>query len=207
MSSSKMEEDTLDDNAFKFESLQTTSADPTEEQQLNRRAFLHSTLGASVVGGIIVAGCLTDSASAQSTSNDSGIWFKADFLTRVCDAIKVIRIEADKFVFCLAGGGTNPTLVPDVTKAYFERLANDAIEFNRIRGISLAGIKKISFTKDPLPGGVMLETLNEGLFKQLQRPGCEVILISAEDESCLCSWCYFGCEEDISMPGLIITPQ
>jgi len=173
------------------------NGDSSQDQHVNRRGFLQSALGASVAGGIIAATGLPETASAQTgPPSATGIFYKARLVTRICDELRAIDIEADLFVFCLAGG-EDPTIVQDQVRAYFERLANEAIEFNRIRGISLEGLRKISFTKDMVPGGVLLEELNEPLFAQLSRKKGQRLMVSVEDASCQCSWCYTGTSEGL----------
>ena len=140
---------------------------PVTGPSVNRRKFLHTAAGAAVAGGILAAGGLTENAAAQTArEQDSGVWYRAKVLTQLCDQTRAIDIEADQFTFCAAGGGKNPGIVPDVTKAYFDRLTNQMIDLMRLRGISVTNLQKVTFSQTLPEGGQVLSTLNEDALRE-----------------------------------------
>ena len=118
--------------------------------------------------------------------------FETKILVQVGEGLKSIAIQADQFFIRIAGGKRNPELL----KAYFDRLAKGFIEMHRLKGITLVGLKKITFSKDLPADALVLSTPNERLLHLLRlRPtGGEVPQqtdgwVCCESEACRCSYC------------------
>lgn len=114
---------------------------------------------------------------------------------------QAIKVEVDEE---LVNGFVDKGKDRELMKAYFEKRVNDVLTLNRILGLSLVGLKKITITTHLLPGAVELVTFNEELFSKLRPRPNETsakltpllrlepqrrLWVCAEDEGCLCSWC------------------
>ncbi|MDI6104204.1 hypothetical protein QLQ12_37000 [Actinoplanes sp. NEAU-A12] len=130
--------------------------------------------------------------------------FKTVILARWEDSFRAIEVEADDSVFeDLSHGSSDKSLLPDeVRRDLLEELVKEQIELHRLLGLSVAGIRTISFGAEAKSNSrfgppVRLFTPNEEVLRKLrptpsggpQRMLPNRRIVCFESDGCLCCYC------------------
>jgi hypothetical protein len=123
--------------------------------------------------------------------------FRTEVLTRLGASRRAVAIEADDFVLEQLGRG----LTDETRGAVLAELAQEAIELHRLLGLSVTGLRAITFGREMKSDSefgppVALYTPNEELLEKLQeKPSQDTETASAkavmcfESDGCLCCYC------------------
>lgn len=140
--------------------------------------------------------------------------FKTEVLVRLGDSFRAIEVEADDFVFeeISQGSSEKQDLSDELRRDFIEQLVKDQIELHRILGLSVAGLRTISFgaeakTNSPFGPPVRLFTSNRELVQKLrgtpsvsqefreiplgepQQLRSDGRVVCFESDGCLCCYC------------------